>query len=227
VNAIHALDHDSGPSPLEVARARKGMTREEAAALTALSVDEIAWLEEGRLYRFRSAHGAVAAATIYASALGVEHREALELAGRPLPPRRRDSRRPRLLVLGGVALVLLLVIASLGALSWLTGATGGGSSSASKLPPTWRVHVSVLNGSGDLYATRKVADKIGALAYQLGPIRPAQNFDFKETAVYYEPQAAAVAKRLADSLCVGTKPLPSPKGNRVVVIVGPATLADC
>jgi hypothetical protein len=226
VNAIHALDHESGPSPLELARARKGMTREEAAALTALSVDEITWLEEGRLYRYRSAHGAVAAATIYASALGVEHREALELAGRPVPPRGRDSRRPRLLVLGGVALVLLLVIVSLGALSWLTGATGG-SSSASKLPPTWRVHVSVLNGSGDLYATRKVADKIGALAYQLGPIRPADNFDYKDTAVYYEPQAEGVAKRLAESLCVGTKPLPSERGKRVVVIVGPATLSDC
>ena len=88
------------------------MTREEAAALTALSVDEITWLEEGRLYRFRSAHGAVAAATTYAAALDIEHREALELAGRPVPPRGRASRRPRLLVLGGVALVLLLVIAA-------------------------------------------------------------------------------------------------------------------
>src|SRR3954452_16331365 len=97
VNAIHALDHDSGPSPLEVARARRGLSREEAAAQTALSVDEITWLEEGRLYRFRSAHGAVAAATTYAAALHVEHREALELAGRPVPPR-PASRRSRYLV---------------------------------------------------------------------------------------------------------------------------------
>src|SRR4051794_27957778 len=207
VNAIHALDHDSGPSPLEVARARRGMTREEAAALTALSVDEITWLEEGRLYRFRSAHGAVAATTAYTAALGIEHREALELAGRPAPPRGKDSRRSRLLVLAGVALVLLLVIAALGALSWLTGTGGvGGSGSSEKLPPPWQVHVDVLNGSGDYFYTRKVQNEIGALSYQLGPIRKADNFDYKDTAVYYEGRAEGVAKRLADTLCVNAKP---------------------
>ena len=152
VNAIRALDHDSGPSPLEVARARRGLTREDAATLTALSVDEITWIEEGRLYRFRSAHGAVAATTTYAAALELEHREALELAGRPVPPRGHDNRRSRLLVLGGVALVLLLVIVALGAVSWLTGNTPGSGGSSAKLPPTWQVTVDVLNGSGDLYS---------------------------------------------------------------------------
>jgi hypothetical protein len=230
VNAIHALDHESGPSPLEVARARRGMTREEAAALTALSVDEITWLEEGRLYRFRSAHGAVAATTTYAAALDIEHREALELAGRPVPPKGRDSRRPRLLVLGGVALVLLLVVAALGALSWLTGKGGvGGSASSEKLPPTWQVTVDVLNGSGDLYYTRKIADQINGLAYHLSPsIRKADNFDYKTTAVYYPPHAEDIAKRLADSLCVDTKPLPGGTDRRrLVVIVGPATVSNC
>jgi hypothetical protein len=227
VYAIHALDHDTGPSPLELARARRSMTREEAAALTALSVDEITWLEEGRLYRFRSAHGAVAAATTYTAALGLEHREALELAGRPLPPRGHDSRRPRLLVLGGVALVLVLVVGALGALSLLTGSTGS-STSAANLPPTWQVTVDVLNGSGDILHTRKVADQVLGMAYHLGPVRKADNFEYKETAVYYPPRAEAIAKRLATSLCVGTKPLPGGKDRRrLVVIVGPPAVSDC
>ncbi len=229
VNAIHALDHDSGPSPLEVARARRGMTREEAAALTALSVDEITWLEEGRLYRFRSTHGAVGAATTYAAALDIDHREALELAGRPVPPRGGESRGPRLFVLGGTAIVLILVIAALGTVSWLTGNTDGGSSSAAKLPPTWQVTVDVLNGSGDYNYTSKVADEINGLAYHLSPkIRKADNFEYSETAVYYPPHADALAKRLADSLCVGTKPLPGGKDRRrLVVIVGPARVSNC
>src|SRR4051794_5036420 len=227
VNAIHALEHDSGPSPLEVARARRGLTREEAAALTALSVDEITWVEEGRLYRFRSSHVAVAAATTYAAALDIDHREALELAGRPVPPRGGDSRRSRLLVLGGVALVLLLVIASLGAVSWLTGTTGGSGSSA-KLPPTWQVTVDGLNGSGDLFYTRKIADEINGLAYPLGPVRKAGKLDYKATAVYYPPQAEGLAKRLAGSVCGGTKPLPGGKDRRrLVVIVGPASVSNC
>src|SRR4051812_38530712 len=206
------------------------MTREEAAALTALSVDEITWLEEGRLYRFRSAHGAVAAAAAYTAALGIEHREALDLAGRPAPPGGKDSRRSRLLVLAGVALVLLLVIAALGALSWLTGTGGvGGSGSSEKLPPPWQVTVDVLNGSGDLYYTNKVADEINKFAYHLSPkIRKADNFDYKTTAVYYPPHAEDIARRLADSLCVDTKPLPGGTDRRrLVVIVGQAQLSSC
>src|SRR4051794_7480565 len=185
VNAIHALEHDSGPSPLEVARTRRGLTREEAAALTALSVDEITWLEEGRLYRFRSSHVAVAAATPYAAALDIDHREALELAGRPVPPRSGDSRRSRLLVLGGVALVLLLVIASLGAVSWLTGTTGRGSGSSAKLPPTWQVTVDVLNGSGDLFYTPKIPHQIKGAPYPPRPPPKARNLRHKATAGHH------------------------------------------
>jgi hypothetical protein len=228
VNAIHALDHESGPSPLELARTRRGLTREEAAAQTALSVDEITWLEEGRLYRFRSAHGAVAATTVYAAALDIEHRDALELAGRPLPPRGHDSRRPRLLVLGGVAVVIALVIGLLGAVSLLTGAAGRSSGSDAKLPPTWQVTVDVLNGSGDRNYTGKVADQINGLAYHLGPIRKADNFKYTTTAVYYPEHAEALAQRLADSLCVDAKPLPGGKDRRrLVVIVGPPRVSNC
>src|SRR5919197_3254097 len=98
MNALNAVEVDAGPSPLETARTARGLTRDEAAVVTALSADEIAWVEEGRLYRFRSAHAAVAAVATYAAALGLEHREALELAGRPVPPRTHDSRRLRLVV---------------------------------------------------------------------------------------------------------------------------------
>jgi hypothetical protein len=226
VNAIHALDQDHGPSPLELVRARRGLSREEAAAQTALSVDEITWLEEGRLYRFRSAHVAVAAATTYAAALHVEHREALELAGRPVPPR-PASRRSRFIVLGGVALVLLVVIAAVGAVSQLGGG-GGDSASTAKLPPTWSIQVDVFNGGGDIAYTRKIADEINGLAYHLGPVKKADNFEYTETAVYYPPGAEALATRLGESLCVKAKPLPGGKDRRrLVVIVGPATVSGC
>ncbi|MGZ8694950.1 MAG: LytR C-terminal domain-containing protein, partial [Gaiellaceae bacterium] len=214
-----------GPSTLELARARRGLNREAAAALTALSVDEITWLEEGRLYRFRSAHGAVAAATTYAAALDIEHREALELAGRPVPPR-PASRRSRFIVLGGVALVLLVVIAAVGAVSQLGG--GSESSTSAQLPPTWNIQVDVFNGGGDIAYTRKVADEINGLAYHLGPVRKADNFDYTETAVYYPPGAEALAQRLGDSLCVDAKPLPGGKDRRrLVVVAGPASVSNC
>ena len=67
------------------------------------------------------------------------------------------------------------------------------------------------------------------MAYHLGPtIRKADNFDYTETAVYYPLGAEALAQRLADSLCVDTKPLPGGTNRRrLVVIVGPATVSGC
>jgi hypothetical protein len=45
-----------------------------------------------------------------------------------------------------------------------------------------QVTVDVLNGSGDLFYTRKIADQINGLAYHLSPsIRKADNFDYKTT----------------------------------------------
>jgi LytR cell envelope-related transcriptional attenuator/helix-turn-helix protein len=226
VNALRAVEVEHGPSPLEAARTGRGLSRDEAAVVTALSADEIAWIEEGRLYRFRSAHAAVAAVTTYAAALDIEHREALELAGRPVPARMPDATLPRVLV---AAAVLLLLLALLGA--FVVGPRlggGAGDQQAGKLPPTWRVQVDVLNGSGDRNYTQQVADKVGALAYQLGHIGRARRFDYQETAVYYPPRAEELAERLARSLCVGTNPLPG--GNdrhRLVVIVGPPSVGGC
>lgn len=228
VNAIRAVEQDAGPSPLESARAKRGLTREEAAARSALGVDEITWLEEGRLYRFRSAHQAVAAAATYAAALGVEHHEALELAGRPVPPLARTTRRYRIMVGGGIAALVVLLVGALAIGSKVTG--GGGSGiDAAKLPPTESIKVDVYNGAGDMTFTKSMADRVTALGYGLRHVQrvPGQ-FSYRETSVYYPLHAEAIAARLAKSLCVDTKPLPhGTDRRRLVVIVGPATVGGC
>jgi transcriptional regulator with XRE-family HTH domain len=228
MNALNAVEVDAGPSPLETARTSRGLTREEAAVVAALSADEIAWVEEGRLYRFRSARAAVAAVATYAAALGLEHREALELAGRPVPPRSPDSRRLRLLVAAGALVVLAAFVAALVTIPRVGGGDSGRASA--NLPPRWRVKVDVLNGSGDRNYTQKIADRVGAKAYQLDHIgRVKGPFNYQETAVYYPPRAEELAGRLRDDLCLESmKPLPG--GNdrrRLVVIVGPPAVRDC
>jgi hypothetical protein len=228
MNALNAVEADAGPSPLETARTSRGLTREEAAVVAALSADEIAWVEEGRLYRFRSAHAAVAAVATYAAALRLEHREALELAGRPVPPPAAGSRRSRVLVAAGALVVVVAFVAALVVIPRLGGSDAGRASA--NLPPRWRVHVDVLNGSGDRNYTQKIADRVGAKAYQLDHIgRVKGPFNYQETAVYYPPQAEALANRLRDDLCLESmKPLPGGnQRNRLVVIVGPPAVSGC
>src|SRR5919197_1339902 len=81
-------------SALAAARLRRRLTPEEAARRSGLPAEEVAWLEEGRLYRFATSDEAIAAAVVYASALGIELDEARELAG--LPPVEREPARGRL-----------------------------------------------------------------------------------------------------------------------------------
>jgi len=107
-------------------------------------------------------------------------------------------------------------------------ASGGGADAkaysevAAGLPPAWKVQVEVLNGSGDINWTRRVASRIGALAYTVEKVGRADRFDYQETAVYYEPGGQAVAVRLARQLGVRTRPLPGgTEPNRLLVIVGP------
>jgi hypothetical protein len=58
-------------------------------------------------------------------------------------------------------------------------------------------------------------------------VRRADRFDYRETAVYYEPGGNAIAARLASDLGVETKPLPGGNDPRhLIVIVGRATLQD-
>ena len=73
-------------SPLAHARLKRQLTLDEAARRANVSAEELQWLEEGRLYRFATPDRAVTVALLYATALGVDHREALELAGLPTPP---------------------------------------------------------------------------------------------------------------------------------------------
>src|SRR5438105_15645106 len=78
---------DGTDSPLAHARLHRQLTVEEAARRAGLQPDEVRWLEEGRVYRFRSPDHALMATILYASALGIDHDEALGLAGLPVPPR--------------------------------------------------------------------------------------------------------------------------------------------
>ena len=229
MQAVPLLERTSEDSPLEAARTNLALSREEAAKRAALSTDEVTWLEEGRLYRFRSQQQAVAALVTYAAALRIDHREALSLAGRPVPPADPAKTRPRLLAALAFLLLLTLLAAAL-TVGRLT-AEDAEQPGAAALPPPWRVSVDVLNGSGDIEHTRDVADRINELAYQVGNVRRAGRFDYPETAVYYPPAAKPLADRLGRQLCAPTKPLPAGKDKRrLVVIVGPARAvpdADC
>src|SRR4051794_36962759 len=166
MNAIRALEVDGGPSPLEAARTKRGLDREEAAARAGLGLDEITWLEEGRLYRFRSSHQAIAAAATYAAALGIEHREALELAGRPVPPLGASARRSRIIVGAGLATLVVLLVGAIAIGSKVTAGNSGSTFAgvaAAKLPPTEKIKVDVYNGAGDYVFTKHVADRVVAL----------------------------------------------------------------
>ena len=125
-----------------------------------------------------------------------------------------------------LAAVLALVVAIGAAFTVVPGAASDHARTAAatpaKLPPTWKVSVDVLNGSGDIRYTRRIADRITALAYTVKSVRRADRFDYPETAVYFEPGGAALARRLAAELGVATKPLPGGSNpRRLVVVVGP------
>ena len=174
------------------------------------------------MYRFPRPDDALIATALYATALGLDNREARELAGLPVPPQPIvRSPLPRLLVVGGVVIALavfaaLLVISRSG-----SEPTQGGPNAI--LPPPWRIPVNVLNGSGDINYTRQVASRIGAFGYSIKKVARADNFTYPQTAVYFPPKCEGVALRLAKQLGVATKPLPGGTGScHLFVIVGPA-----
>jgi transcriptional regulator with XRE-family HTH domain len=221
---VSPLEPTSDRSPLAAARLRRQLTLEDAAKQAKLTPEEVSWLETGRLYRFPSSESATLALLLYATSLEIERREARELAGLPVPPRPFD-RNPLRRVTTLVA-VLAVVVAIGVAFTVMPGAASehvkGTGATAAKLPPTWKVSVDVLNGSGNIVYTRRVADRVTALAYTVRSVRRADRFDYPETAVYFEPGGAALAKRLGDQLGVTTKPLPGGKNpRRLVVVVGP------
>ena len=219
---VQPLEPSGEESPLARARLHRQLTVEEAARRAGITPEEVRWLEEGRVYRFPRPDDALAATVLYASALGIENREARELAGLPVPalPVERNP-LPRLIVIGAASLALIV----LGSVLLLTRSDPKVSKTAAAaiLPPPWRVQVTVLNGSGDINYTRQVASRIGAFGYGITKVGRADAFTYPQTAVYFPPTCQGIAVRLAKQLGVATKPLPGGTGScQLYVIVGPA-----
>jgi transcriptional regulator with XRE-family HTH domain len=219
---VQPLEPSGEESPLARARLHRQLTVEETARRAGITPEEVRWLEEGRVYRFPRPDDALAATVLYASALGIENREARELAGLPVPalPVERNP-IPRLVVIGAASLALIV----LGAVLLLTRSDPklSNTEAAAILPPVWKIDVTVLNGSGDITYTRQVASRVGAFGYGIKKVGRADSFTYPQTAVYFPPTCQGIAVRLAKQLGVPTKPLPGGTGAcELFVIVGPA-----
>jgi transcriptional regulator with XRE-family HTH domain len=208
------------PSVLGRARLQRQLTPEEAARRAGLTPNEVEWLEEGRLYRFRSSERATVALLLYATSLRIDRREARRLAGLPLAPS-TGNLRERLAVAFGLVATALAITLAIVVPPRLDDGTASRSAAAT-LPPPWRISVDVLNGGGDITYTRRVADRIGSFAYQIKRVSRAGRFDYPETSVYFPPGGEKIGRRLAEELGVTARPLPAGKNpRRLVVIVGP------
>src|SRR5690242_5879517 len=146
---VEPLEPNGEESALARARLHRQLTVEETAKRSGLSVEEVRWLEDGRVYRFARPDDALAATILYASALGIDNREARELAGMPVTdvPVERDPRQ-RLVALGAVVAALAVFAVLL-----VVPRSGGKHqtvASGAILPAPWRIPVTVLNGSGDI-----------------------------------------------------------------------------
>jgi hypothetical protein len=222
------LDAPIRASPLAVARIRRRLTVEEAAARAHLEVDEITSLEESRIWRFRSSGEALAASVVYAASLGISEREARRLAGLPVRARIVETLSLRRLV------ALFAFAAACAVLAWsiLVPAFNPAdrtpvrpapqpAEAPAPLPERWEIQVDVFNGTATGNAAAGITNEIAGLAYRIGAVADASRPDYLRTLVYYPPGAGAIAKRLARELGVGTAALPG-GGNprRLVVIVG-------
>jgi hypothetical protein len=208
------------PSALARARLQRQLTPEEAARRAGLTPDEVEWLEGGRLYRFRSSERATVALLLYTTSLGIDRREARRLAGLPVAPATANP-RGRLAVAAGIAATALAITLAV-VIPPRLGSEAAPGTAAAGLPPPWRISVDVLNGSGDITYTRRVADRVGSFAYQVKRVSRAGRFDYPETSVYFPPGGEKIGQRLAEQLGVTARPLPAGKNpRRLVVIVGP------
>jgi len=225
LEAVPSLDE----SPLARARVHRQLTVEEAAKRADLSPDEVQWLEEGRLYRFPTSDRALLATLLYATALGIEHREALALAGLPVPPLPFVANPLRRF--GAITAFAALVLAAVLAIAFARNESkpspkqSVSASTASTLPAPWAIKVVVLNGSGDIVHTRTVASHVQALGYRITHVGKATSFNYPQTEVYFPPGGEAIAVRLAKQLDVPVQPLPGgDDARRLLVIVGPRTV---
>src|ERR1700693_880472 len=209
-------------SPLARARLHLQLTVDEAARRANISSEEVQWLEEGRLYRFPTPDHALLSTILYATGLGLEHRDALELAGLPTPPKPLGPWRRLGALAAFGALVLAATLAIVLARSSANPKPSAAASAAATLPAPWAIKVVVLNGSGDIVYTRSVASRIQALSYKISHVGKATSFNYLQTEVYYPPAGQAIAVRLAKQLGVPVQPLPGGLDpRRLVVIVGP------
>jgi hypothetical protein len=210
-------------SPLAHARLHRQLTVDEAARRAGLAPEEVRWLEEGRIYRFPSPDRALLATVLYATALGVDHHEACELAGIPAAPRPFvASPWRRLGAVGAIGLAVLAVVLAVALAQSKPNAGTTAASAAATLPPPWAIKVVVLNGTGDIVYTRSVASRVQALSYRVTHVGRATSFNYPQTQVYYPPGGEAIGVRLAKELGVPVQPLPGGRDpRRLVVIVGP------
>src|SRR6266576_1107252 len=108
-----------------------------AARRAALWPDQVEWLEEGRLYRFPGYEAAVMALLRYATALGIDHREARRLSGMPVePPAPRQLGR---WIAVGAAAVLVGTVTLALVLALDNGGTTAAQRRAAGLAPPWKV----------------------------------------------------------------------------------------
>jgi hypothetical protein len=214
------------PSPLGAARVRRRLTVDEVAARAELHPDDVAALEEGRIYRFASVQAALSAALVYATALGIDEREARRLAGLPVGRRVVEAwslRRWMAALSFAAAAVTLVWFGVLAELSPRAESATQAVAAAAEtdLPQPWEIEVHVFNGTRRATAATRVADEIAGLAYRIGNVGNAARSDYPETRVYYPPGGEAIADRLARELGVRTSALPGGKNpHRLIVIVG-------
>ena len=218
---VEQLEPNGDESPLAKARLQRQLTVEETARRSGLSQEEVRWLEEGRVYRFATPDEALIATLLYATGLGIGADEARGLAGLPALNAGRRSSAARYAAIAAAALVVLGIVL---AVVFIPGGSAGHPTAAAtqKLPPPWRIKVTVLNGSGDMTYTRRVADHVLSLAYRVKKVGRADSFAYQSTSVFFPPGCEGVATRLADQLDVRSKPLPGGTGPcQLYVIVGP------
>jgi hypothetical protein len=217
---LHEID---GRSVLALARLQRQLTIAEAAGRAGIPEEEARWLEEARVYRFRSTDAALVAHLLYATALGIEHREAQTLAGLPVAPRTFEpGTRVRFAAVAAIAALLAALLTAIG-FSKLgdTATLKPVAAAGATLPPTWQVRVDVFDGGHNIVRARALASRIGAYGYAIRRVRRATRADYPRTLVYYEPGGQALAVRLAHKLGLATSPLPGGKDpRRLVVILG-------
>ena len=221
----HHLEAVQDRSALASARLHRQLTVEGAAKRAGLTPDQVRWLEEGRVYRFPSADAAIEATLVLGAALGIDRREARQLAGLPVPPRPLDV-NPAARLVGvaalSAALMGLVAFVLVPAIAGKPAAAVDPVAEAATLPTPWEIQVDVLNGAGDINWTRLTASRIQSLAYTVKKVGRADRFDYPQSTVYYAPGGRLIAVRLARQIGFVTRPLPGGKNpKRLVVIVGP------